>query len=368
MSLFRTKRSAVGLEIGSNSARAVELFKSVPYEITRYAVEPLSNGAVVDGEIVEVDEVAQALKNLWQRGRFSTKKVVLGIANPKVLVRQVELPFMEDSELKSAINFQAQEYIPFPPDELVLDYHVLGKFENEDKQQMLEVLLVAANKEMVQNFCSAAQNADLQVEVVYLSALALSRALLDQSIAIEDENTKPVVIANMSTDITNIVVAEKGFARFARIMTFGGNDFSDALISNLSLSAKEAEEFKIKIGLIGKGSEADVEPDPQMQKISSILSGIANKFSNELKRSIEYYFSNDMTSETIDRLVLTGGGSMMPGFEKYISEKLKIQTERGRALDRVSIAKNIDMESSRQMLEHESTLSVLIGLAMRGLA
>lgn len=367
MSLFKSKRSAVGLEIGSNSVRAVELLKAIPYEITHYAEEKLSNGAVVDGEIIEIDEVAEALKKLWHNGRFSAKKVVLGIANPKVLVRQVELPFMEDAALKSAINFQAQEYIPFSPDELVLDYHVLGKFENEDNQQMLEILLVAANKEMVRIFCQAAQDAELQVEVVYLSALALSRALLDPSTLNENENSKPVVIANMSNDISNIVVAEKGFARFARIMTFGGNDFTEALTNNMGIAHKDAEELKNRIGLLGKDKDSAEEIDEEHQKVASILSGIANKFANELKRSIEYYFSSDMTQESIEKLILTGGSSAIPGLDKYISEKLKIQTERGRVLGQVNISKNINAESARQMIEHESTLGVLLGLAMRGL-
>lgn len=366
MSLFKGKRAAVGLEIGSFSIKALELAKSVPYEIVQYAEEEIGNGAVVDGEINEAGEVTEAIKKLWLKGKFSTKKVVLGVANPKVLVRQVELPFMEDSALRSAINFQAQEYIPFSPDELILDYHVLGKFENDENQQMLEILLVAANIEMVSSFCTVAENAGLQVEVVYLSALALARALLDPS-DISDGDTKPVVIANMSADISNIVLAEKGFARFARIMTFGGSDFSEALTGNLGVSSKEAEELKKNIGLLQKNKDEIQEGGIDHQKVSSILGNVANKFANELKRSIEYYFSDEASSGSIDKLILTGGGSQMPGLDRYLEKKLKIKTERGRSLGKLNLSKTMDPEGSRQMIEHEPAMGVLIGLAMRGL-
>lgn len=395
MSFFESKESAIGLEIEAFSLRAVELKKSIPYKLVHYAAEELESGIVKDGEIIEAEDVVQALKRLWQKGKFAGKKVILGIANPKVFIRQVELPYMEDSALRNAINFQAQEYVPFPPEELILDYHVLNEFEGEDKQRMLEVLLVAAHKEMVNTFCQAVEKAGLYVETVYLSSLALVHSMFEP---VADSNNMLVtgneenmdmstVIVKIGADVTSIVVVEKGFARFARTMTIGGNDFTQIISNRLGISFKEAEEIKKNFlptcsaaclsltSFEGGKPESEQSTKPvrkdglgvieKPEEVAEMLRDEANKFIAELRRSLEYYFGEEIDKESIERIILTGGGAELVGFDEYIGEKLKIDTKKGSTLNRIDVS-HVNKELVEEIENQEPSLGVVVGLAIRG--
>lgn len=368
MSLFGSKKTAVGLEIGTFTVRAVELSPSIPFKLTAFAEQKIDAGAVIDGEISEVADVARALKALWKKGNFSTKNVIVGIANPKVLARQIELPFMDDQALRNAINFQAQDYIPIPPDELILDYHIMGQFDGEEGQKMAEILLVAAHREMVNKFCEAVEKAGLIVDIVYLSSLALARALVTSELETEEQS---VVLANISADITNIVVIERGYPRFARIMSYGGNEITNSISSHLGISFSKAEKIKRTLDLTPEEEEeqATKEDDKDENKAQSleICKKETQKFVDELRRSVEYHFGQDITKLNIKKVILSGGATEMKGFDKFIGKILKLPVEKGRALNNVEISSKITDESSTNMLEHEPALAIAMGLAMRGL-
>jgi type IV pilus assembly protein PilM len=342
-----------------------------------FAEYRLPKGAVVDGEISEIDDVAETLKKIWSQERFGSKNVVLGIANTKVLVRQIELPFMEDEALRGAINFQAQEYIPIPPEDLVLDYQVVGEFTGEDNQRMIEVLLVGAHREMINKFCIAAEKAGLHVDTVYLSSLALVRSLMsDESSGVESNDVikedgpqseeepleQPTVLVNSSADITNIVVVEKGVPRFARIMAFGGNDFTEGIMSATNSTFEEAEEIKRNIGL--KTLDKSLLENEKVKIASDIIKREAFKYADELKRSIEYYFGQELGKLNIKKLIISGGGSEMIDMDQFLLDSLKIPIEKGRPLRQLQVAGSL---KDKGIESQELTLAVVIGLALRGL-
>ena len=143
-------KTAVGLDIGTSSVRAAEMnVGKRPAVLERFGQVALPPGTVRDGEVVDPDTVARAIKQLWATAKFSTKKVVLGVSNQKVIVCQVDLPWLPAEELKKSLAFQVQDFIPIPVDQAILDFHPLEEFTNEQGGRMLRVLLVAASRDMV---------------------------------------------------------------------------------------------------------------------------------------------------------------------------------------------------------------------------
>lgn len=366
------KKTAVGLEIGTFAIRVAELSsQQIPPMLLHYSETKLPSGAVVDGEISEVDEVAETLKKIWAEGKISSRNVVLGVANPKVLVRQIELPYMDEATLKGAINFQAQEYIPIPPEELILDYQLVGEYMGEDDQKMIEVLLVGAHREMIEKFCEAVEKAGLSVDVVYLSSLALVKSLIDEVEEIKEKSEKaqeePTILANISADISNIVVIEKNVPRFARVMAFGGNEFTNAVSSALAINFDEAEAMKKKIGLVRQEDLNDIE-DEKEKLAAEILRREAFKFADELRRSIEYYFGQELDKLNTQKLIICGGASEMINLVEFLEGILKINVEKGSPLKRIQLSKTLPEEDVFNIEMHKSTISVVIGLAMRGMS
>ncbi|MDP3014391.1 MAG: type IV pilus assembly protein PilM, partial [Candidatus Subteraquimicrobiales bacterium] len=240
----------VGLEIGTNTFRAVQI-KSTPTLpiIMAYGSTKVPHGAVEEGEIVDIETVANVLSRLWKQAGFVGKKVILGVANQKVVARLIELPYMEKSELKGAIQFQAQEYIPIPVEEAIIDFQVVGEFINESEERMMEVLIVAGQKDMINSNVAALEKAYLRPEVIDVSSFAIVNSLLGTSPAIFEEGAESVALINIASGTTNIVVAEKGVPRFTRVTSLAGNDFTQAISDMLGVPFDEAEELKIKVGL-----------------------------------------------------------------------------------------------------------------------
>ena len=155
-------RSAIGLDIGTSGVRAAELsFGKGRVTLERFGQVALPEGAVRDGEVVDPDAVAAAIKQLWAHTKFSSKKVVIGVANQKVIVRQVDLPWMPADELKKSLAFQVQDFVPMPVEQAVLDFHPLEELGSGSGDRILRGLLVAASREMVHASLEAVQKAGL---------------------------------------------------------------------------------------------------------------------------------------------------------------------------------------------------------------
>jgi type IV pilus assembly protein PilM len=147
-------RSAIGLDIGTSGVRAAELsFGKAQVTLEKFGQVALPEGAVRDGEVVDPAAVAEAIKQLWTHTKFTCKKVVIGVANQLVIVRQVDLPWLPEDELKSSLGYQVQDFVPMPVEHAVLDFFTLEEFNNETGGRMRRGMLVAASREMVMKGC-----------------------------------------------------------------------------------------------------------------------------------------------------------------------------------------------------------------------
>src|SRR5437660_1550656 len=232
-------RSSIGLDIGTRAVRAVEV-KGAPghQSVARFGRVLMPAGAMDHGEVQNPAAVAEAIQTLWKRLRLTGRGVHIGIANRRVVVRVVELPAMADEDLKSAIKLQAQDHIPIPLSEAVMDYEILERVDNADGQPVQRVLVVAAERASVMPLLEAVKLARLDARSLELNAYPLVRCLGNGSVGAE-------VIVDIGAGVTTVVVHREGRIRFTRILpNFGGDDFTAAVAEGLNVAVDEAEHMK----------------------------------------------------------------------------------------------------------------------------
>lgn len=342
--------TAIGLDIGSSAVRAVQLSKGRgPATLDRLGQVLLPPGAVRDGEIVQPDAVVEALQILMSRYEFKGKKVALGVANQQVVVRQVDLPSMPEAQLRESLPFQVQDYIPIPVEQAQLDYEVLEEFTNADGTEMSRLLLVAAAREMIDVVLDVVRRAKLDPVLLDLDAFALLRALITPVEAgAEDENAPGELIVNVGSTVTNIVVHRAGVPRFVRILLMGGNSITEALQNATGTTWDNAEAIK-------------AAPQPSDSNEAKVVNERAQRFVEEVRGSLDYYRAQG-DSITVQRLLLTGGGSLLPGLAERLAEAVRLPVDRGHPMQQLQLGK-VDL-APEQLAEAEPFLSVAIGLAM----
>lgn len=369
---FGKPTSAIGLDIGTNSIRATELsINQDPPLLTRLGVIRVSPGLIKEGEITDVKGVSSVLRELWSKSHLSRKNVVLGIANQKVVVRLIDLPWMEESELRGAIRFQAQEYIPMPVEETIIDFEIQKEYEvKKAEERMNKVLLVAAQKEMINNFVKAMAGAGLAPQSIDVKSFALMRSLIPRLPVAPTEKQakeamKTVCLLNIGAGITNMIIVEERVPYFVRILIFGGNDFTQALVDGLKVSPDEAEEIKIALSKESsqKSAKGGAKKQEQYKKAQDILKPKISSFVKEVRRSVDYCL--DQTGcRTPEKIVLSGRGSQLLNLSSEIEKALGIKVEFGKPLQNVRTGKL--RISDEELAEIEPSLAVPIGLALRG--
>ncbi len=362
----------IGLDIGTNTFRAAQLKPAQGSPILiKYGKVKVPMGAVVEGEVVDVEAVSNSLFRLWKNAGFGDRRVVIGVANQKVVVRLIELPFMEKSELKGAIQYQAQEFIPIPIEEAILDFQVVGEFTTENNERMMEVLLVAGQKDMIQNNVAAVERAGLKPVVIDVSSFALMHSLIGESPIVpgegELEGTATALI-NIGAGITNIVVVERGIPRFTRVTSLAGNDFTRAIADALNVSFDEAEDLKVEIGLTplnkkSKSKKIQSEMADKVPLVQEVLGKEINNFVTEVRRSFDYYLAQATQVKGIGRVILSGGGSKLEYLDRYLSQGLQVDVEFGHPLKGFQIDPKLPQG---ELMAEEPSLAICLGLALRG--
>jgi type IV pilus assembly protein PilM len=344
-------KTRIGLDVGSTAVRAAELAEGSPPSVVRAAQVPLPAGAVENGEVREVEVVSEALRELWTRGGFKSRKVWMGVGNQRVVVREIALPAMPEKELRQSLGFQVQEFIPMPVDEAVLDYHQIEEIE-VDGRQMLRLLLVAAQKAMVDALVAAATNAKLEPMGLDLVPFAMVRAVGATGAGMELERTGGEAVVDVGAHVTNIVVHAAGETRFVRILPSGGRDITVAIARGLSLDDEVAE--RLKRGEIVEG--VDATPTQALE----VAMQRATQFVDEIRSSLEFYTAQTQGAR-IDRLLVSGGGSKLEGFLEILRQRIPVTVEPGRVFSRVGSQLSLSEDAQT---EAEPVLATAVGLAI----
>jgi type IV pilus assembly protein PilM len=350
---------AVGLDIGSSAVRAavVDTAKASPL-LRRFADMPLPPGAVVAGEIVDPGAVAEAVGALWKRNKLPRKRVVIGIASQRVIVRQVDVPHLEEAEMVEALPFQVEDAIPIPVEEAVLDYVPLEEFNTPDGELMLSILVVAAQREMIDEFLGVASSASLDVLSIDLQAFGLVRAAFGADLMLGGDG--PQALLDIGISMSQIAIVRGGITRFVRILPVGGDQFTEDLRAGLSLGYEDAEELKRVVGVAPDGMP---EGEGDQAVARRLLTRTADSLIEEIRGSINYYLTQ-AGEHSLGRLVVSGNGARLPHLANRIARALGTRVEPVRVLDHVGVGR-LQMTES-QLLDLQPVLPASVGLAMWG--
>jgi type IV pilus assembly protein PilM len=340
------------LDIGTSGVRAAELrLGRSATTLERFGQVALPLGAVRDGEVVDAEAVGAAIRELWTSAKFTTKRVVVGVANQKVVVRQVDLPWLPPKELRASLPFHVPDYIPMPLDNAVLDYHPLEEFTDENGVRMIRVLLVAAARDMVDSLLQALAVAQLQPSMVDLTSFAVLRSHVPASAGL---SVTAEALVDVGASVTNIVIHQGGVPRFVRVLLMGGGDITAAVAESLDVPEDEAEAVKQTAGF----APAVV---PAQEPAQRAIEATGSAFVEEIRGTLNYYAAQP-GAPRIDRVVLSGGGSLLVGLDERLSAATRLPVELAHPMAVLRMGKT--GLTDEQLAFVEPVITVPVGLAL----
>lgn len=348
--LFTGSKKVVGLDIGSSNLKLIEILETPKgYLLNQHSQIPLPKGVIVDGLLVEQDILTDTIRGLFKQAKVKSKIVVSSLSGQSVIVKRVNIPAMEEEEVRDMIHEEASKYLPFDNmDDVNFDFQILG--ENEFNPNQMDVLIVAVKKDTIEPFVEAIENAGVDVAIMDVDSFAIEN-MFEESY--DPEENELVVLINIGASITNINVIKNGASVFLRDFSLGGNAVTEALQEKFGVGFEEAERMKLE----GRGGDEASEKEFR----DSLLS-YAEVICLEIERSVDYFRSTS-GGENIKRILLSGGGAKIPGLAVDLTQRLNIDTEI------IDPFKKIDY--NRKNIDHEHiedvgpALAVGIGLALR---
>ncbi len=333
--LFSSADRSVGLELDTGAARAVELNRNFGNpKLAALGAIILPPGAVEEGMVLEPEEVGRALKTLWSARGFKGREVLLGISNQAVLVRYATMPKVPLDKLDNVVRYHAQEYLPIPLANVVLDYLIIGEVSTEDKEE-LEVLLVAARRDMLEGFIEALTIAELEPRDIDVSSLPLVRVLPPAT------RGKTVAVVNASNGLSNILIATRGVPRLARLVSVKMKDIADQLSCPLE---------EVLIALEKPSKEAE-----------TVLHNWIDLLATEI-RSLINYFQGQEGAEEIEEIFLNGRGARLPGIFEQLEDRLSVPLRKHNPMEQYVTPTFAQVGHHGEALEY----AISAGLAHRG--
>ncbi|RLB19024.1 MAG: pilus assembly protein PilM [Deltaproteobacteria bacterium] len=312
------KNQLVGLDIGSHSIKLVEIDHSKKGPILKsFGVIGLPPDAIVEGSIKEMEIVGSAIKNLYHNLKVKNKKVATSISGYSVIVKKIEVADKEGADLEKTIHEKAEQYIPFDISDVNLDYDLLlPKIEQEEASKPSsgnkEVMLVAAKRDMVEEYVDLVQLAGLHPMVMDVDAFALQNAFEMSA----EEPQGCYALVNIGAEELGINAIKNGVSMFTRDSSYGGSQITEAIMKELKIGFEEAE--KIKLG----GTKIEKEK----AILEEIFTSVVSSWAQEIKRALDF-LATTYPDETIEKVFLSGGSCRIPGFQKYLEMETGIPVE-----------------------------------------
>jgi type IV pilus assembly protein PilM len=356
-------RRLIGLDIGTNAVTIAEVTAGSPPRLDMFAQVALPRDAMREGEVADEAAITDAVSRLRAEVGLKKVSVRVGIASPRVVVRQVEMPLMTRDELMSALQFQAGDLIPIPIEDAVLDFAILRSSAPSEPEPTMQVLLVAAYEATVSKLVSAIEAGGLDVGAVDLIPLALTRALARPAavpvgaaggVAL-DESGGAEGIVSFGGGVTAIAVHEDGVPQFVRVLGSGGRELTDAIASDLAVPAETAESLKRALG--------DASPDDMVARARVAVDRPLSVLLDDVRSSIDYY-RNQSGSVQLRRVYVTGGSAQLPGLPERLSALLGVPVEPAYMQDVLRIG-DIGF-SPEEFPRLEPYLPAPVGLALGG--
>ncbi len=318
-------RRLIGLDVGTNAVTVAEIATGTLPRLNLFGQVALPRDAMREGEVADEAAVAEAITRLRTEVGLRKAGVRVGIASPRVIVRQVEMPVMSRDDLASALRFQAPDLIPFPVDEAAIDFAVLGTDTPEGGEPTMRVLLAAAQASTVSRLVAAVEGGGLAVDAVDLIPLALIRSLGRNAATNEvDGGPGAEAIVSFGGGVTAIAVHENEVPRFVRVLGTGGRELTEAIAAEVELPYDNAESLKRQLAAPG---------DHLLTRARAAIDRPVGALLDDVRSSVDYY-RNQPGAVPIVRIVVTGGGAQLPGLADRLSATsgLPVECARPRAL------------------------------------
>ena len=343
------KKTLVGLDIGSSSVKAVELNKKGnALQLVNLGFENLQSDTIVDGQIMELNNVSNVIANIFNEHQIRTTRVAAGVSGHSVIVKNIILPQMSEEELQESFSWHAEEHIPFDIADVNLDYQLTNR-----SSESLHVLMAACKSDKIANVKQAIQLAGKQPVVIDVDAFALQNCY---EVNYHPQPGQIVALLNIGASTMNINILNGSRSVFARDASVGGSQYTSLLQKELGLSFEQAEG--VKRGL-------PVPDDIEQRPIQPIIETVSDILALEVRKTMDFYRATaEEGDSSIQKILLAGGGSKLPGLAEYLGRRFEITVE---VFDPF---RGIEVDSNRfdpdYMREIVPEMAVAVGLALRG--
>jgi type IV pilus assembly protein PilM len=337
------KKKFVGLKIGASQISAAQVVNNGGPHVLQIARQDLDAGIVVGGELREPEALATALRLFFKKNRLPRGNVRLGIANNRIGVRMFEIGGIDaPKQLTNAIRYRAQEVLPIPLEDAVLDYHILSEYTDGDGNLKRRVLLVVAYRDLVDRYTAACKKAGIRLAGIDLEAFAILRALAPPTEDGAEPGTAALVVVSVGHDRTTFAVSDGSACQFTRVLDWGGSSLNSGIARALDLAPSEAEPIKLSLSLSEPSIPAGLTSE-QAEKVREAVLHELQAFARELVSSLQFYQSQT-GSLGIGEIVLTGGTAHLPGFAAELAKLIGVRVRVGDPLANVKVAKKVDRE------------------------
>jgi type IV pilus assembly protein PilM len=342
------KKNVVGLDVGSTSIKLVELTEGKSgHKLLNMGISPLPPEAIVDGALMDSVTIIDTIRDLITTSKVKTKDVVTSISGHSVIVKKITLPYMTDTELEESIKWEAERYIPFDINDVNIDFQTFGS--NPENPEVMDIVLVAAKKDIINDYVSVVMEAGLNPVIIDTDAFALENML---AINYEIGKGEVVAVANVGASTTNINILKNNVSAFTRDIFKGGNQVTEDIQRQLHVDYDEAEKIKV-------GSKVEVTSRSIVQ---NLLKTNSESLAVEIRNSLDF-FQSSSTYEKITKLYLSGGGSKIKDFDTILQQEIGIPVELVNPFIKIEYnEKNFDIEYLREI---GPIMAVGVGLASR---
>jgi type IV pilus assembly protein PilM len=355
--VFNKPKGLIGLDIGSSSIKLVALKPNkVGFELVNFRMAPLPPDVIVDGAIIDSAVVSDSIREIIAQENIKTKECVTSISGNSVIVKKIKLPMMTEEELEESIQWEAEQYIPFDINDVNLDVQILDVSTAESDVGQMDVILVAAKKDIINEHISVLIEAGLKPQIVDVDVFAIENMFQTCYAGYEDQ---VVALVNIGANSINVNVLERGVTAFTRDITIGGSQFTEEIQKQLNVSFDEAEALKLG-GDLGSPMETTEAVIPQ--EVGGIIRSVSEGIASEIQRSLDFYVAASAIGK-VQKIFLMGGSSKVPGMTSVIENKTGVPVEIANPFQGLQIDEKKFNVS--QLNEIAASAAVAVGLAIR---
>lgn len=344
-----SKKNLVGVDIGSSSVKAVELQgKPGNLQLVSLGYENLQADSIVDGQIMELNDVSNVIANIFREHQIKTDRVAAGVSGHSVIVKNIVVPQMTKEELEESIEWHAEEHIPFDISDVSLDYQIIGSAPDA-----LHVLMAACKRDKLANVKQAIQLAGKLPAVIDVDAFALQNCY---EVNYQPTPGQIVALLNIGASTMNINILNGTRSVFTRDVSVGGNQYTSLLQRELGLTHEQAEAVKRGLPLPEGTEERAIKP---------ILETVSDILALEIQKTMDFYRAiAEEGGGTVQKIYISGGGSKLPGLTEYLASRFEVTVEVFNPFLQIKVdVRRFDPDYMREVIPE---MVVAVGLALRG--